>query len=155
GGELVAALVLELLHGAHQADVPFLDEVEEAEAAVRVPLGDRDDQAKVGLDQPALSFLCLGLTAPDDAQHVAQRVRRHPNVFRRLLEASPRLLYDLPTFQDLTPRRVDHTTGGLPRALPPRLDTARMPDALGARVAEPILEPAHRELVAVDRPVRL
>ena len=51
GAELVAALVLELVHRLHEADVPLLNEVEELQAAVRVLLGDADHKAKVGLHE--------------------------------------------------------------------------------------------------------
>ena len=54
GGELVAAAVLELVDGLHEADVALLDEVEELQAAVGVLLGDGDDEAKVGLNELAL-----------------------------------------------------------------------------------------------------
>src|SRR5204863_336034 len=48
--ELVATAVFELVDRLHQADVAFLDQVEELQAAVGVLLGDRDHQAQVGLD---------------------------------------------------------------------------------------------------------
>jgi hypothetical protein len=51
GAEFVAALVLELVHRFHQADVAFLDQVEEGHAAVGVFLADADHQAQVGFDQ--------------------------------------------------------------------------------------------------------
>ncbi|OIQ91558.1 hypothetical protein GALL_264960 [mine drainage metagenome] len=63
GGELVAAAVFELVHGLHQADVAFLDEVEELQAAVGVFLGDGNDQAQVGLDHLALGLARLLLAA--------------------------------------------------------------------------------------------
>src|SRR5438067_483827 len=47
GRELVAAAVLELIDRLHQADIAFLDQVEELQAAVGVFLGDRDDEAQV------------------------------------------------------------------------------------------------------------
>ena len=50
GRELVAAAVFELVHRLHQADVAFLDQVEELQAAVGVLLRDRDHEAQVGLD---------------------------------------------------------------------------------------------------------
>ena len=56
GGELVAAAVLELVHRSQQSDVAFLDQVEQRQAAVVVPLGDRHDQSQVGL-----GHLVLGL----------------------------------------------------------------------------------------------
>ncbi len=58
GRELVATAVFELVHRLHQADVAFLDQVEELQAAVGVLLGNRDHQAQVGLDH----FL-LGIAA--------------------------------------------------------------------------------------------
>ena len=53
-GELVAAAVLELVDGLHEADVAFLNEVEELQAAVGVFLRDGDDETQVGFDQFAL-----------------------------------------------------------------------------------------------------
>ena len=57
GRELVAAAVFELVGGAHQADVAFLDQVQQVQAAVDVLLGDRNHQAEVGLDQVLLGAL--------------------------------------------------------------------------------------------------
>ncbi len=62
GRELVAAAVFELVHRLHQADVAFLDQVEELQATVGVLLGDGDDQAQVGLDHFLLGAASLGLT---------------------------------------------------------------------------------------------
>ncbi len=61
GRELVAAAVFELVHRLHQADVAFLDQVEELQAAVGVLLRDRDHQAQVGLGHLALGAARLGL----------------------------------------------------------------------------------------------
>src|SRR5579863_7418340 len=65
GRELVAALVLELVDRLHEADVPLLDEVEELQAAVRVLLGDRDDEAEVSLDELGLRALAHALAVTD------------------------------------------------------------------------------------------
>src|SRR3954451_15732970 len=63
GRELEALAVVELLGGADQPERPLLDEVEEGQALVAVVLGDRDDEAEVGLDH-----LLLGVeVAPLDA----------------------------------------------------------------------------------------
>src|SRR5262245_18944185 len=59
GRELVAAAVLVLLDGLHQAGVALLDEVQEREPAVAVLLGDRDHQAQVAARELALGFLVL------------------------------------------------------------------------------------------------
>src|SRR5262252_3489999 len=64
-GELVAAAVLELVHGLHEADVAFLDQVEELQSAVRVLLRDRDDEAEVGLHHLLLGPRGLDLTGAD------------------------------------------------------------------------------------------
>src|SRR3954454_10453609 len=80
-GELVAAAVFEFLNGLHQADVAFLDEVEELQAAVRVLLGDRDYEAEVGDDQFLLGligFLFAGANLADRASQfiVLRAVKR-------------------------------------------------------------------------------
>src|SRR5438270_6358284 len=59
--EFITASPLELVHGLHQPDVPLLDEVEELQAAVRVLLGDGDDEPEVRFRQLALGFLRLVL----------------------------------------------------------------------------------------------
>src|SRR5512133_2305740 len=74
GRELVAALVLELVHRLHQADVALLDEVEELQAAVRVLLGDRDHEAEVRLHQLGLRPLRAALALADGAVGAAQVV---------------------------------------------------------------------------------
>src|SRR5690242_18343184 len=51
GRELVAAAVFELVGGAHETDVAFLDQIEQVEAAVDVLLGDGNDQAQIGFDK--------------------------------------------------------------------------------------------------------
>src|SRR5205809_25171 len=61
GRELVAAEVLELVGRVHQADVAFLDEIEELQAAVGVFLGDRDDEPQIGLDHLLLGLARLAL----------------------------------------------------------------------------------------------
>ena len=60
GAELVAAPVLVLVHGAHQAGVAFLDDVQERQAAVAVFLGDGDDEPQVAAGELALGVLVLG-----------------------------------------------------------------------------------------------
>jgi hypothetical protein len=51
GRELEALGVVELLHGADQAEVALLDEVQQGHAATGVALGQRHDQPEVGLEQ--------------------------------------------------------------------------------------------------------
>ena len=54
GGELEALAVVELLDRADQADVAFLDQVQQRHAAADVLLRHRDDEAEVGLRQALL-----------------------------------------------------------------------------------------------------
>ena len=43
--------MLEAIDRLHQADVAFLDQVEQRQPAIQVALGHRHDEAQVGLDQ--------------------------------------------------------------------------------------------------------
>ena len=72
GRKLVAAAPLELVHGLHQADVAFLNQIEELQAAVGVFLGDGNHQAEVGLDQFFLGLLGFRFAAQDDLQRALQ-----------------------------------------------------------------------------------
>src|SRR5215831_12155143 len=56
GRELEDTSIFELVDGLHQADVAFLDQVEELQATVAVFLCDRDDEAQVRLHH---FLLCL------------------------------------------------------------------------------------------------
>src|SRR5690242_12134827 len=80
GRELVAALVLELVDRAHEADVPLLDQVEELEPAVHVALGDRHDEAEVRLDELLLCRPRTMVCAADAADGTLQHRRRHADV---------------------------------------------------------------------------
>src|SRR5438105_4676733 len=63
--DFIPAPPLQLVHGLHPPDVPLLDEVEELDAAVRVLLGDGDDEPEVGLRQLALRLLHRVLARDD------------------------------------------------------------------------------------------
>ena len=54
GGELVAAGVLELVHRPHQARIALLDQIQEAQAAIAISLGDGDDQPQIAGREVAL-----------------------------------------------------------------------------------------------------
>src|SRR3984957_14806417 len=62
GRELVAAAVFEFVDRLHEADIAFLDQIEELQAAVGVFLGDRYHQAQIRLDHFLLRAPRLGLT---------------------------------------------------------------------------------------------
>src|ERR1043166_6146630 len=73
--ELVAAAVLELVDRLHQADVAFLNQIEELEASIRVLLRNRDDETEVGFDQLLLGLLRLVLAAQDRVERLLQLAR--------------------------------------------------------------------------------
>ena len=64
GGELVAQTIVELLHRPDEAQVAFLDEIQEHETPAHVALGDGDDQAQIGFGEPPLGFHILLLDQP-------------------------------------------------------------------------------------------
>ena len=61
GRELEALAVVELLGRAHQPDRALLNQIEEGQALVSVALGDRDDEAQVGLDHLLLGAVVAAL----------------------------------------------------------------------------------------------
>src|SRR5205085_11874543 len=64
GRELEAEPVVELLDGADEAEVPFLDEVEERDARLRVVARYRHHEAEVRRDQAALRGLVALVLEP-------------------------------------------------------------------------------------------
>src|SRR5258707_2635743 len=70
--KLVSAAPLELVHGFHQADIAFLNQVEELQSAVGIFLGDRNDQSEVGFDQFFFSLLGFRFAAMDERQRTLQ-----------------------------------------------------------------------------------
>ena len=90
GRELEALAVVELLRRADEAERALLDEVEERQALVAVVLGDRDDQAQVGLDHLLLG---VEVAALDAAREVDLLLRGEQpdlaDVLEEQLQASP------------------------------------------------------------------
>src|SRR6185503_10581204 len=84
--ELVAAAILVLLDGLHQAGVPFLDEIQETQAAVPVPLPDRDHQPEVPARQLALGVFIVVETLADVPDPRAEIIRPFERLSLRLLE---------------------------------------------------------------------
>ena len=79
--ELVTTLVLELLHGFHEANVALLNEVKKLQASVGVLLGNGDHQPEVGLDELSFGllshvFAALGLSG-DLLHGVALHAKAH------------------------------------------------------------------------------
>ena len=85
GAELEAAAILELVDRPHQAGVAFLDQVQEAQAAVAILLGDRDDQPQVAFRQAALGLLILGVDCLADSATRLRRLVGVSCVARRML----------------------------------------------------------------------
>ena len=64
--ELEAELVVELLDRPDEAHVPFLDQIQERHAGLRVVAGDRHHEAQVALDQALLGGLVAEVLAPGE-----------------------------------------------------------------------------------------
>ena len=69
--ELVAAGVVELLHGPDQRHVAVADQLEEVVRRADVPLGDRDHQPQVGADDLVLDRHGLVVQPLDLVHHAA------------------------------------------------------------------------------------
>src|SRR5665213_17325 len=82
GREFIAAAVFELIDRLHQADVAFLDKVEELQAAVSVFLGDGDDEAQIGLDHFLLGARGFALAALHRRKDATELDRRHAGLGR-------------------------------------------------------------------------
>ncbi len=105
GRKLVAAAVFELVHRLHQADVAFLDQVEELQSAVGVLLGDRNHQAQVGLGHLSLGPARLGLAGGHLPVDFLQVLDRYADA---LLQIDQRLLL----FQDGRRKTGQHLAVG-------------------------------------------
>src|SRR5450631_1498354 len=77
-GELEATMVVEFLHGADEAEVSLLDEVEEGHTATDVLLGDADHEAKVGLGQRILGGEVALLDELGVVHLLRRSEQRHP-----------------------------------------------------------------------------
>jgi hypothetical protein len=81
--ELVSATILELVGGADQADVAFLNQIEEGYAASNVFLGDADDQTGIRADKMLLRQFAVS----DEITQVIHIIERHR--FAALLNGAP------------------------------------------------------------------
>ena len=116
GRELVAAPPLELVDGLHQADVAFLDQVEEQESAVRVLLRDRDHEPQVRLDQLALGAVRAHRRLGQLVERAAHVVARHAHVGLALLDLAREALELRTRGADAVGAVAEAQEGGLARA---------------------------------------
>src|SRR6266852_2196603 len=140
--ELEAAPVLELVDCAHQADVAFLDKVEEPKSAVRVTLGEAHHQSQVGFGQLFLSAPALGLARCD-------RFERERKFLGRNLDPALDLL-------DRLLRPFD-SCGDIEQVLAAAVDLQHMAAVFGlGRFAQKLrLTAAGRLLVTLDQHLRI
>jgi len=140
--------VVELLGRAHEADRPLLDQIEEGQALVAIPLGDRDDEAQVRLDHLLLRFMLAALDAlreldflrgreqldlADVLEEELQRVRR--DLARRL--SRPLFLLVVSVVHDLDVQLLE-----------------RVVELVDLRRVELELAERSRDLFAAERPGR-
>src|SRR5450631_347716 len=86
--ELIAAAVFELVYRLHQADVAFLNQVEELQAAIGVLLRNRDHQAQIGFDQLALGVLGIHVALDDLALRALELLEQQARFRFELFEFS-------------------------------------------------------------------
>src|SRR5499433_532962 len=86
GRELVATAILEFIDRLHQADIAFLDQVEELQAAVGVFLGDGDNEAQVRLHHLLLGLARLALALLHHLHDLAELADLEPGLAREHLD---------------------------------------------------------------------
>ena len=72
GAEFEPATIFELVDGAHQPRVSFLNEIEEVQTAVAIFLGDGDDEAQVSFRETLLRLLVFGVNKARGLNATAQ-----------------------------------------------------------------------------------
>src|SRR5208337_3325642 len=72
GRKLVAAAPLELVHGLHQADIAFLNEVQKLQPAIGVFLGDGNNESQVRFNQFLLGLFRFRFAALNDSERALQ-----------------------------------------------------------------------------------
>src|SRR5262244_2705790 len=141
GRKLVAAAILEFVDRFHQADIAFLDQVEELQAAVGVFLGDGDDEAQVRLHHLLLGLARLALALLHHLHDLAELADLEPGLAREHLDLVAVLL-------DLLLVPSDEALPALARKLRHTVEPARI--KLGALVVlEKILA---RDAVTLGEP---
>ena len=158
--ELIAAAVLELIYGLHQADVTLLNQIEKLQAAIGVLLGDGDHQAQIGFNQLALSLLGVHVALNHLALRALQLPDQHARVVLNLLQIRPAvflltpvLFLQLLAFRDfkLLVQRADlplqraHGVHGL-------VDLVQQPLALNRCVLQFAHDSRDEDLFARDQP---
>ena len=93
GRELEAATEFELVHRLHQADVAFLDQVQELQAAVGVLLRNGNHQAQVGLDHFLLGIAREAFAVDHALVDVLQFFQRHHDALLQVDQALLQLLH--------------------------------------------------------------
>src|SRR6202012_952074 len=153
--EFVAALVVELVDRAHEADVAFLDQVEQLEAAVDVLLRERNDEAEVRFDQLGLRAIGDAATARDRIERLRRALLRGGHLARNdaelLLDALDHAAVEPEPFElrdDLVARNLVLRFLGPFRLRRPRLGLLRLwPVELLQRPLEQAGDLEHRRLV--------
>src|SRR5262249_20247226 len=93
GREFVAAAILELIDGLHQADIAFLDEIEELQPAVGVFLGDGNDEAEIRFHHLLLGLAGLALALLHDVHDLSKLGDLKPGFGGELMDLRTELLH--------------------------------------------------------------
>src|SRR6185369_8605972 len=84
--KLIAAAIFELVHGFHQADISFLNQVEELQSAIGIFFRNRHDQSKVRFNQLPLRLLGVHVALDDLALCALEFQKQHARFLLEFLE---------------------------------------------------------------------
>ena len=89
--KLIAAAVFKLVYRFHEADIAFLDQVQEVQPAVRIFFCNRDHEPKISLDHLVLCRIGIHLPLNNGALRIAQFGEAHSGVAFKLLDLGTKL----------------------------------------------------------------
>src|SRR6516165_7589985 len=152
GRELKAASVFELVDRLHQADVAFLNEVEELKATVDVFLCDRDYEAQVRLHHLLFCLTRLAFAFLHRVHNLSELANLKPGLTRQRMDLRAQLLDAVLVAGDKT---LPAIRGEFRHAVEPEwieLRTQIVPEKVLARDAMALGEPQQASLVT-DEPL--
>ncbi len=90
GREFIAAAIFEFINRLHQADIAFLNQVKELQAAIGVFLGNRNHQPQIRLDHFLFGARAFALAPLDGLDDAAEFGDRQPHI----IDNKPDLVLD-------------------------------------------------------------
>ena len=84
GREFIAPAVFKLVHRLHQANIAFLNKIQELQTTIGVFFGDRDHQPQIGLNHFFFGLCRFALTFLYGFDDDAKLINGHPCILRQL-----------------------------------------------------------------------